>query len=269
VKILNYYLSIVCLSTFALSAQQAHIRGLPILFNSTSYSQLGFNDCNMRSNGEMLVIEKLVHQGDIVFDVGANVGDWSIATLQAHSPLTIYAFEPAPTPYALLQKHLNEYNNISINNLALSDTTGKANFNYYQKDSTMGGLFKRPIVEKIFHQQPSCFEVNTQTLDSFCQERSINNIDFLKIDTEGAELAVLLGAHDMLIHNNIKTIQFEYGGTYPDAKITLKEVYDLLSSCGYKIYRISSKGLIWINTWTNDLENSLYSNYIATVLDQQ
>ena len=101
------------------------------------------------------------------------------------------------------------------------------------------------------------------TLDSFCKQHKINHIDFLKIDTEGSELNVLKGAHTMLKNHNINVIQFEYGGTYPDANITLEQVYNFLAELEYDIYRIVNDGLIHVDSWHTQLENNQYSNYLA------
>ena len=105
--------------------------------------------------------------------------------------------------------------------------------------------------------------MKTITLDSFCKKNQILHIDFLKIDTEGSELGVLLGAHNLLTNKQIEIIQFEYGGTYPDAGITLKEVYNLLEKNGYRVFRIIPNGLIQISRWRDALENARYSNYLA------
>ena len=85
----------------------------------------------------------------------------------------------------------------------------------------------------------------------------------MKIDTEGNELYVLLGAEKLLQKQAIDIIQFEYGGCYLDSKTTLHQVYRYLRSKGYTIYRIASDGLIEIPIWHKKLENFAYSNYLA------
>lgn len=105
--------------------------------------------------------------------------------------------------------------------------------------------------------------VPTRSLDSFILEHQIGYIDFAKIDTEGAEANILFGSKHILSRQNIGCIQFEYGGCYPDAGKTLYEVYHYLTGYGYKIYRLVSDGMVRIDKWHDELENSLYSNYIA------
>jgi len=58
-------------------------------------------------------------------------------------------------------------------------------------------------------------------------------------------------------------IQFEYGGTYRCAGTTLEMVYQLLTSCNYRMYRITADKLIFIAQWRKALENYRYANYLA------
>lgn len=112
-------------------------------------------------------------------------------------------------------------------------------------------------------ESPQIVTVPVETLDNFVKDQAISKIDFLKIDTEGSELNVLMGAQQSLAQGRIRQIQFEYGGTYKDAKITLRQVYTLLRKNGFKIFRIASDKLIPISSWNEALENYRYSNYLA------
>jgi hypothetical protein len=88
-------------------------------------------------------------------------------------------------------------------------------------------------------------------------KKDIESIDFLKIDTEGYELDVLKGLGDKL--SIVKNIQFEYGGTYPDRGIFLKDVYEVLKD--YTIFIIGPDG---IYSRPIPIEHKQYSNYLAT-----
>jgi hypothetical protein len=67
----------------------------------------------------------------------------------------------------------------------------------------------------------------------------------------------------MLKERSISLVQFEYGGTYPDAGITLKEVFDLLRSYGYEVHRILPDGLVRIPKWRDVHEDYQYANFLA------
>lgn len=127
----------------------------------------------------------------------------------------------------------------------------------------LSSFYRRESVEKSCNIVPHMLKVKTYDLDSFCQEYHISTIDFLKIDTEGSELDILKGAQQLLAAHKIKYIQFEYGGTYVDAKTTLKEVFTCLKSNNYLVFRIVPNVLIKINNWRDSLETYNYSNYFA------
>ena len=105
-------------------------------------------------------------------------------------------------------------------------------------------------------------EVDMMRLDDFCLENNVKNIDFLKIDVEGNELKVLDGAKGMLSNDKISVIQFEYGGTYIDAEILLKDVFDFFSELPYTIYKILPDRLLQ-TSYSQQLENFQYANYLA------
>lgn len=77
-------------------------------------------------------------------------------------------------------------------------------------------------------------------------KNNIASIDFLKIDTEGYELNVIMGFEDML--SRVKIIQFEYGGTYLDNNVKLIDVVNYLQNNGfYKFSYLTPTGTQLIN----------------------
>lgn len=213
--------------------------------------------------GESNVIKKLIKPGDIVFDVGANIGEWSNHVFSdVGDDVVIYAFEPIKSVYNQLQVNVKNKNFITFNE-ALSNTIGSKTFYFYQSLPVMSGFYDRDIIR---YMEPQKIVVNVDTLDLVCSQNKVFHIDFLKIDTEGEELNVLRGAQSLLEHNSISMIQFEYGGCYIDAKTTLKQVYNLLvGGCHYSLFRIKSDGLIRIPEWKDELENYGYANYLAVL----
>ena len=107
-----------------------------------------------------------------------------------------------------------------------------------------------------FNESPSK-NLSIIPLSKYINDKSIENIDFLKIDTEGFELDVLQSLGPKL--SCVKHIQFEYGGTYPDRGIFLKDIYEILE--GYHIFIIGPNG---IYSRPVPIEHLQYSNYLAT-----
>jgi len=154
----------------------------------------------------------------VVFDVGCRNDN---VFYDIDPTLDIHLFDPrqpAKTPRG------------RYNKMALSDTKGEAI--YYDEYSSME---KRNLKgHKWKWLTHTTVEVKTDTLDNYCEENGIKEIDLLKIDTEGHDLKVLLGASRMLPH--IKYIQFEEWGDGRTQKIMdfLKD-YDIESLGGRPI----------------------------------
>ncbi|MBA4393861.1 MAG: hypothetical protein C0407_09945, partial [Desulfobacca sp.] len=238
---------------------------IPVLTDSPEHDALGYDNIEFKENGEYLILTKIVRPGDLIFDVGANKGHWSKLVLGMNPQTRIYAFEPVPETFAVLQKTLSDSKALRFN-LALSADDGEKPFYHWNDSSETGELssfYRRPDVERSMQASVRPIVVLSRTLDTFCQEHKVDQIDFLKIDTEGAELDVLRGAAALLEAKRVRVLQFEYGGTYLDSHITLKQIYELLQQKGYQVYRIIPQGLLYIPCWRAPLENYRYANYLA------
>ena len=252
-------LSIVCLVLVSHFLRAGEFVVIP---NSPIMAERGCKNGNMETNGEKLVLKHFLKAKSIVFDVGANKGEWSQAVTDIEPNVALHAFEPIPQVFAQLSKRFDS-SDITLNDIALSNESGSCTFQVYDKGTMMSGFYERPLVNDILSTKPRAISVRTERLDSYCKRKNIDHIDFLKIDTEGAELLVLTGCKGLLENKKIKVIQFEYGGCYQDAGTTLKEAYELLGANGYTLYRIFEDGLIKIVEWEKSLENFHYANYLA------
>jgi len=247
------------------------MKNIRICQDTPDIDNIGFDNCDPQTNGEYALIPYLIKPGDIVFDVGANKGTWSRNVLSTVSPVRIYSFEPVADTFAVLKDNLGD-SEASLHNVAISDSDGEKTFFYYNQSSQsaeLSSFYRRSFsIEQRLRIKPIPIPVQSRTLDSFCKEHLISHIDFLKIDTEGGELDVLKGAVGLLREFRIRKLQFEYGGTYPDAGITLRQVCQLLSSYGYTIFRVLPDGLVHMGRWHGSLENNVYSNYLVVSPEQ-
>jgi FkbM family methyltransferase len=123
------------------------------------------------------------------FDIGANVGYYTLvfSVLAGHAG-KVFAFEPLPANVVFLRQHvrINRCRNVRIFDVALSDFVGEAPFEEH-KHREMGHLAASGILN-----------VHCETLDDLFCRGCISMPDVLKIDVEGAELAVLIGARTIL-----------------------------------------------------------------------
>lgn len=236
---------------------------VPVTIHGPNNKNIGYGNCDFLHNGEEVVVSSFIKKNDIIIDAGAHIGGWTESVIKAtHGFCYIYAFEPVPHSYQKLEQLKNKYRNkVFTFNTALGSQDTELEMNYFfQRGSDCSTLFNRPVLSDVPVKK---IKVLVTSLDKFTQEYAIEHINFLKIDTEGAEWEVLIGSRQLIEENKIDIIQFEYGGTYPDANITLAQVYDYLTSHNYMIFRIVPNGLIYIPVWDNALENATYSNYLA------
>ena len=187
-------------------------------------------------NGEEYLIKNIASDLNVVMDVGANKGEWTIMVKKYTLPGTqFHLVEPGIEAYKILQ-HIS--GNVNIYQLGLSDTNEELNF----YEETNAGEQSSFIISS-YHQNYKTTKVHVQRLDNFCNDKGIEFIDLLKIDCEGFDYKVLIGAINMLKQDRIKYIQFEYGGGWKIAGSTLKAAIIFLNNLGYQVWFVSPKGL--------------------------
>jgi FkbM family methyltransferase len=129
----------------------------------------------------------VTHPGDVVFDIGSNIGVFAILQGKRIGSGRVFAFEPSPTIYPRLRQNiaLNRLENVETFQMAMGDREGKASF-VEKPISLTSHVTRKPTGE-------ASVEVEEITLDAFVRRRGIERIDLLKIDAEGHELPVLAG----------------------------------------------------------------------------
>lgn len=220
------------------------------------------NNCDIDTNGEMYFIYNNKKKFDVIFDAGANVGEWTDLVSKIIPNARIYSFEPSLQTFKTLSTK-KFVSNISLHNIGLGENDETKDFYIYGEDSTLNSVFSRKLPGDIYTTEPKIEKAQFETLDSFCLKNKIRRISFLKIDTEGNELSVLKGAKEYISSGKIDAIQFEYGGTYIDAGVLLKDIFIFFKDKPYVIYKMMQNRLQECDVYTASLENFQYSNYVA------
>lgn len=217
-----------------------------------TWKKYGFWGYSIKLNGEEN-IWKLVEEGDVVFDCGANRGEWT-NLLMAHTKnigKEVYCFEPQPIK-ALDRNVLGA----RIIRKAVSDKNETLQF---WLDGMTSAIFNHG------GQHTKMMVVEAVSLDWFCDQNGIEKIDILKLDLEGAEWRALRGCWKRLKEGNVKVIQFEYESGYKTDSVTLERVIGTLRVLGYVVYMISPDDLFEVREWYPQMENYKYANYLAVL----
>ena len=219
-------------------------------------------------NGELKTIRDFISDNNIVFDLGANAGDWSNSVLANHPTSIVHLFEPTPHLCQSLSSRFSDLikaKQVFVNGCAVSDTKTTKQFYFYSTCTRLSTFYRRfsSIEKRLALKDPQVLKVPTTTLDSYCEQKGIEHIHFLKIDVEGAEFEAIRGAVRLLTENRIDFIQFEYGGTWLEAQIKLQDVFNFLNSKNYSLSKITPTGLSHLEQFSPDLENFAWCNFLA------
>jgi FkbM family methyltransferase len=211
----------------------------------------------IKLNGEALLAETVLPHLNSFVDVGANRGEWvEIVLDKLDREITGLLYEPNSFAYEQLSDRFCHVEGLVIKNLAIGEKEGQKVFYENRKASNLSSLVSandRDAIEKL---------VNITTLDDEASKHGLTQIDFLKIDTEGYDLHVLKGAENLLSHQNIGVVQFEYNRNWVNAGSTLRHAINFLESFGYRVFLLKANGMYQFQyDWYGEYYE--YSNFVA------
>ena len=215
-------------------------------------------------------LANLVKKNSIVFDVGACYGLYSMALATHIAPDgQVYSFEPSPSNYVHLERlvHRNKLSNIKIFNQGFSDSIQQLSMGI--PDKSLGNRYKDFSGFSLNNGLKSVHSSNSisadqevgkfVTLDYFVEQNHISMIDFIKIDVEGHELAVLEGAKESL-KRFLPILQIELNSTTMDLSQTnVNVLLDCIEELGYLIYIADTDPLVKFQR--EDLENGTFTQF--------
>jgi FkbM family methyltransferase len=182
------------------------------------------------------------HHGEQLFDVGANFGAFSLAMGRENPKSAVHSFEPSPRIFGALRENIrhNRMDHVRANQMAVSDTVGTLQFTVDEQCGAMSRLGGNVINRSA---PTSTLNVQSTTLDHYCQENKIDRIALLKIDVEGAEPKVLRGAAKLLSQRRIDFIYLEYCPQWlSDIGESTQSLRDSLEPAGYRFHQLSPDG---------------------------
>lgn len=233
-------------------------------FYKFSLLGMGINQSfDFEKNGEKVVFKRIISKlsNPIIFDVGANVGEYSKAIKNISEQSLIYAFEPHPKTYLVLKDEALKSNFIAVNQGLGSKEEVLQLYDYKINDGSPRASLFKDVIEVQYNSPSVIHDVEISTIDIFMKRNHIEKIHLLKIDTEGNELNVLLGAKETLENNLIDVIQFEFNYTNIISKVFFSDFNRLLP--GFTFYRIVRDGLVKLAPLSVFNEIFMYQNIIA------
>jgi len=182
------------------------------------------------------IVKKYVHEGDVVIDVGAHVGYYTLLMAQLVGKNgKVYSFEPDPVNFELLKKsvEINGFENVVLIQKAVSDTTEKIKLFLGDNDSAINRIYDAKLGDA-----KKSIDVESVTIDEYFKEND-KLFNFIKIDSEGSEAKIINGMEKFLTKNRKLIMMTEFfpflikkSGDEP------KQYLKSLENSGFELYNI-------------------------------
>lgn len=218
---------------------------------------------DLRVNGERFVLETLrAFRPRLILDVGANVGDWTLAANLCCPSAAIHAFEIAKPTFASLVFNTQHVPRLCAQNVGLSDRPGSIRIRHYPTVPALTTSSDYPHPFEFVE-----LEVAVTTGDIYAAEKLLDHVDLLKIDVEGMEEPVLRGFYSMLSKKAIDLVQFEYGRVSILNRFLLRDFYAFFADFGYVVGKVFPN---YVDFREYDMadEDFLGPNYLACRADR-
>ncbi len=203
-------------------------------------------------------MKKAIHDIKVsnLFDVGANKGNYAKLFMELGFEEDIYCFEPHPTTFKYLSAAIDT-DKVKKFNIGFSKESGSFPiFDYAAEDGSEHASLFKDVIEKVHKGKTTSHFASVSTIDEFLNANKVANIGLLKIDTEGNEYNVLLGAQESLKNNKIDYIHFEFNEMNVVSRVFLKDFFALLVN--FNMYRLLPYDFLPLQ-YDHSLMNELFS----------
>lgn len=222
---------------------------------------------NLKKSGEEALIKRVANLGiDEVFDVGANIGQYSDLLLK-YSNARVFAFEPMEEAFKLLLSSQLKNKRLVPFNFALGSYEYETDIFFGSETDQLATISPEVLqIAYVGRNNSKSRRIKVRTLDQVFFEiqhqNQVTKLDLIKIDTEGFELDVLKGASNVLTYVKPKAIILEWNWHQLFRGGTLLQVQELLPE--YQAFRVLpyNKGLYVVKTSRPEENICLYSNYV-------
>lgn len=216
--------------------------------------------------GEVNALSRLL-KGDglgppsLIFDVGANIGEWAGEARMRWPRADVVCFEPSQVAVDLLRTKFSADPRIRVVGAAVGASIGEASLFADRPGSALSSLRRRRL-DHFDLEFPVEETVKVTTLDSFLEQSgSGRRVDVIKIDVEGSEMDVLLGAPRCLEH--VRAVQFEWGEASTGSPVHWLDFWYFWRDMGMRLFRISPRGITEVTRYHPRDEVMTWTNYVA------
>lgn len=216
---------------------------------------------------ERIFYLEYLREGMTVFDVGANVGELTLMFSRfVGDGGRVHAFEPSGAGFERLSAVCRAalLRNVLLNRLALAEQEGAVRLHVYDdKYLAWTSQAARPLVDYgIDVKPPTTEDAPATTIDLYCVRNGVSVIDLLKVDVEGAEFQVLLGAERMLREKRVCCLTFEFGQTTFDMGNGPDRIEDFLKGVGYEVRNLVAGDPVFPGR--ESVQAACFSMHVAT-----
>lgn len=187
------------------------------------------------------IAKYLQGDGAVCFDVGANIGSFSLILGKRLPDCVIHAFEPAPNTFGILTKNIGRNNlpNVSPHQLAVAEANGSVRF------TNEPSISQRNHIVTAEERELATCEVPSTSLDAFCELHDIPRIGFIKVDCEGVEPLVLCGSRRLLGEKKIGAMLVEVCPRNLSVfGFTIRDLLDAVAEVPYSFHRFGDDGVV-------------------------
>jgi len=214
------------------------------ILNPNNYVEADVFWYGVKDKWELYHAKNMVPAEGVFFDVGANFGYYScVLGSDFKQKYRIYAFEPSPDNFVKLQKHITSNSlshGVHAYQLGLSDSMGYSSM--IGNDLNSGAAYL----------SGNSGNIKVTTLDAFCSQEKVGTLDFIKIDVEGYEIAVLRGGRDTIkMYKPILLIELN-PLTLRRNGLSIQDAANLLKEYGYSLFVIKRKKLQFLAKLPSD-----------------
>jgi FkbM family methyltransferase len=212
-------------------------------------------------NGEHLLVRRLAPGIRHAIDIGANVGDWTAAVLRAtHDRAGVTCLEPDPRNAVILRSRFDGQTGVRVLEAAVSDRTGEVTFVPGEGAGNGLGFLSR--------ESKSAMAVRTIPLEAVVADLGDPEIDLVKCDVEGEEMAILAGASQLFRRSRIGVMQVEYNGTWLRAGRSMRELFAFAGDHRYRLLLATPLGFAHLPSYGLGLEDYRMRNIVLAREDR-